>query len=107
MDNWEKLPGCQNITSTECNFSPLKINVLEELNLRIRAEKGNNVSSWSMVDSFIPFKQGKKKKVASLITLYSLLNSTRTPRFSCMMKISHLKHTDTHACTHAYTQRFT
>ncbi|XP_036075036.1 interferon alpha/beta receptor 1 isoform X1 [Rousettus aegyptiacus] len=59
MDNWEKLPGCQNITSTECNFSPLKINVLEELNLRIRAEKGNNVSSWSMVDSFIPFEQAQ------------------------------------------------
>ncbi|XP_006921038.1 interferon alpha/beta receptor 1 [Pteropus alecto] len=57
MDNWEKLPGCQNITSTKCDFSPLKINVFEELNLRIRAEKGNNVSSWSIVDSFIPIKQ--------------------------------------------------
>ncbi|XP_011363988.1 interferon alpha/beta receptor 1 [Pteropus vampyrus] len=57
MDNWEKLPGCQNITGTKCDFSPLKINVFEELNLRIRAEKGNNVSSWSIVDSFIPIKQ--------------------------------------------------
>lgn len=64
MGNWEKLPGCQNITSTKCNFFLLEINVCEELNLRIRAEKGNDTSSWSVVDPFIPMNQGKKQSPA-------------------------------------------
>ncbi|XP_062950879.1 interferon alpha/beta receptor 1 [Cynocephalus volans] len=55
MDNWIKLPGCQYITSTKCNFSSLKPNVYEKIKLRIRAEKGNDTSSWYEVDSFVPF----------------------------------------------------
>ncbi|XP_063495417.1 interferon alpha/beta receptor 1 isoform X6 [Symphalangus syndactylus] len=56
MDNWIKLPECQNITSTKCNFSSLKLNVYEEIKLRIRAEK-ENTSSWYEVDSFTPFRK--------------------------------------------------
>ncbi|KAI2595990.1 interferon alpha and beta receptor subunit 1, partial [Homo sapiens] len=56
MDNWIKLSGCQNITSTKCNFSSLKLNVYEEIKLRIRAEK-ENTSSWYEVDSFTPFRK--------------------------------------------------
>ncbi|XP_007939497.1 interferon alpha/beta receptor 1 [Orycteropus afer afer] len=59
MDNWIKLPGCQYITSTECNFSSVELNVFEEVRLRIRAEKGNKTSQWSMVDWFIPFRKAQ------------------------------------------------
>ncbi|XP_023046424.2 interferon alpha/beta receptor 1 isoform X2 [Piliocolobus tephrosceles] len=58
MDNWIKLPGCQNITSTKCNFSSLKLNIYEEIKLRIRAEK-ENTSSWYEVDSFTPFRKAQ------------------------------------------------
>ncbi|ELW62056.1 Interferon alpha/beta receptor 1 [Tupaia chinensis] len=59
MDKWNKLPGCQYITSTKCNFSSLKLNVYEEIKLRVRAEKGNDTSSWHEVDSFIPFQKAQ------------------------------------------------
>nr|XP_055135531.1 interferon alpha/beta receptor 1 isoform X3 [Symphalangus syndactylus] len=58
MDNWIKLPECQNITSTKCNFSSLKLNVYEEIKLRIRAGK-ENTSSWYEVDSFTPFRKAQ------------------------------------------------
>uniref|UniRef100_A0A2K5E0B3 Interferon alpha/beta receptor 1 n=1 Tax=Aotus nancymaae TaxID=37293 RepID=A0A2K5E0B3_AOTNA len=57
-DNWIKLPGCQNITSTKCNFSSLKLNVYEEIKLRIRAEK-ENTSSWYEVDPFTPYNKAQ------------------------------------------------
>ncbi|KAI5182043.1 Interferon Alpha/Beta Receptor 1 [Manis pentadactyla] len=57
MDNWMKLPGCQYVTSTKCNFSSLKLNVYEKIKLRIRAEKGNSTSPWYELDSFIPFQK--------------------------------------------------
>ncbi|XP_037688239.1 interferon alpha/beta receptor 1 isoform X1 [Choloepus didactylus] len=59
MDNWIKLPGCQYITGTKCNFSSAKLNVYKEIKLRIRAEKGNNTSPWYEVDSFIPFQKAQ------------------------------------------------
>ncbi|XP_006862663.1 PREDICTED: interferon alpha/beta receptor 1 [Chrysochloris asiatica] len=55
MNSWVKLPGCQYITSTECNFSSVKLNVFEEMKLRLRSEKGNKTSPWSKVDSFTPY----------------------------------------------------
>ncbi|XP_057553314.1 interferon alpha/beta receptor 1 isoform X1 [Hippopotamus amphibius kiboko] len=60
MDNWEKLPGCQHIASTECSFSSVQLKsfhkcVYENIELRIRAEKGNNTSQWHEVKPFIPF----------------------------------------------------
>ncbi|XP_048202256.1 interferon alpha/beta receptor 1 [Perognathus longimembris pacificus] len=55
MNNWMKLPGCQHIVGTECDFSALQVNVYEDLKLRIRAEKGNSTSSWHEVDPFVPF----------------------------------------------------
>lgn len=66
MDNWMKLPGCQYVTSTKCNFSSLKLNVYEKIKLRIRAEKGNNTSPWYELNSFIPFQKGKKTLPAEL-----------------------------------------
>uniref|UniRef100_A0A2K5QG32 Interferon alpha/beta receptor 1 n=1 Tax=Cebus imitator TaxID=2715852 RepID=A0A2K5QG32_CEBIM len=57
-DNWIQLPGCQNITSTKCNFSSVKLNVYEEIKLRIRAEK-ENTSSWYEVDPFTPYNKAQ------------------------------------------------
>ncbi|KAL2805373.1 interferon alpha/beta receptor 1 isoform 7 precursor, partial [Daubentonia madagascariensis] len=59
MDNWIKLPGCQYITSTKCSFSSLELNVYEEIKLRVRAEQGNDTSSWYEVISFIPFEKAQ------------------------------------------------
>ncbi|XP_057553315.1 interferon alpha/beta receptor 1 isoform X2 [Hippopotamus amphibius kiboko] len=66
MDNWEKLPGCQHIASTECSFSSVQLKsfhkcVYENIELRIRAEKGNNTSQWHEVKPFIPFLKEKHK----------------------------------------------
>ncbi|XP_029794898.1 interferon alpha/beta receptor 1 [Suricata suricatta] len=58
-DTWLKLPGCQSITSTKCNFSSLKLNIYEEVKLRIRAEKGNDTSPWHNVDAFTPFEKAQ------------------------------------------------
>ncbi|XP_036921178.1 interferon alpha/beta receptor 1 isoform X2 [Sturnira hondurensis] len=55
-NNWMKLPGCQYIASTNCDFSSLNINinVYDEIKLRIRAEEGNSVSPWQELDPFVP-----------------------------------------------------
>ncbi|XP_073928869.1 interferon alpha/beta receptor 1 isoform X1 [Castor canadensis] len=55
LDNWIKLPGCQYIAGTKCDFSSVKLNVYDKLKLRLRAEKGNNTSLWHEVGSFVPF----------------------------------------------------
>ncbi|OWK00487.1 IFNAR1, partial [Cervus elaphus hippelaphus] len=55
-DNWKKLPGCQNTTSTNCSFSSVELkNVFEKIELRIRAEEGNNTTMWYEVEPFVPF----------------------------------------------------
>ncbi|KAM6224029.1 interferon alpha/beta receptor 1 [Rhynchocyon petersi] len=59
MDNWLKLPGCQSITDTKCDFSSVKLNVFEGVKLRVRAEKGNRTSPWYEVDSFVPFQKAQ------------------------------------------------
>ncbi|XP_006886853.1 PREDICTED: interferon alpha/beta receptor 1 [Elephantulus edwardii] len=56
LDNWLKLPECQYITDTKCNFSAVHLDIFEDVKLRIRAEKGNKTSPWYEVDSFIPFQ---------------------------------------------------
>ncbi|XP_058588532.1 interferon alpha/beta receptor 1 [Neofelis nebulosa] len=58
-DTWLKLPGCQSVTSTKCNFSSLKLNVYEKVKLRVRAEKGNETSPWHNVDAFAPFEKAQ------------------------------------------------
>ncbi|XP_043449641.1 interferon alpha/beta receptor 1 isoform X2 [Prionailurus bengalensis] len=60
-DTWLKLPGCQSVTSTKCNFSSLKLNVYEKVKLRVRAEKGNETSPWHNVDAFAPFEKVENK----------------------------------------------
>ncbi|KFO21613.1 Interferon alpha/beta receptor 1 [Fukomys damarensis] len=57
MDNWIKLPGCQHITGSKCNFSSLDINFYENITLRIRAEEEKHTSLWYHTDTFIPFEK--------------------------------------------------
>lgn len=52
---WLKVPKCQHITRTKCEFSLLGINVYSKTQFRVRAEEGNSTSSWNEADSFIPF----------------------------------------------------
>ncbi|XP_043304757.1 interferon alpha/beta receptor 1 isoform X1 [Cervus canadensis] len=59
-DNWKKLPGCQNTTSTNCSFSSVELkNVFEKIELRIRAEEGNNTTMWYEVEPFVPFLEAQ------------------------------------------------
>ncbi|XP_055273335.1 interferon alpha/beta receptor 1 [Moschus berezovskii] len=59
-DNWKKLPGCQHISSNKCNFSSVELkNVFEKIELRIRAEEGNNTSTWYEVEPFVPFLEAQ------------------------------------------------
>lgn len=53
--SWLKVPKCQHITRTKCEFSLLDINVYSKTQFRVRAEEGNSTSSWNETDSFIPF----------------------------------------------------
>ncbi|XP_052492406.1 interferon alpha/beta receptor 1 [Budorcas taxicolor] len=59
-DNWKKLPGCQHVTSSKCNFSSVELkDVFEKIELRIRAEEGNNTSTWYEVEPFVPFLEAQ------------------------------------------------
>ncbi|XP_021484278.1 interferon alpha/beta receptor 1 isoform X1 [Meriones unguiculatus] len=55
LENWLKLPECQHITRTECEFSLLDSDVYVNTKFHVRAEKGNSTSPWSESESFIPF----------------------------------------------------
>ncbi|XP_023561361.1 interferon alpha/beta receptor 1 [Octodon degus] len=59
MDNWIKLPGCQHITGSKCNFFLHEVNFYEEIKLRVRAEEENSTSLWYYVNSFIPFQKAR------------------------------------------------
>uniref|UniRef100_K9IYP2 Interferon alpha/beta receptor 1 n=1 Tax=Desmodus rotundus TaxID=9430 RepID=K9IYP2_DESRO len=59
MSNWMKLPGCQYIASTNCDFSSLKISVYDEVKLRVRAEEGNSTSPWRELGPFIPYEEAR------------------------------------------------
>ncbi|XP_007667937.2 interferon alpha/beta receptor 1 [Ornithorhynchus anatinus] len=52
-DTWKPLPGCQNVTETNCDFSEELI--FQKLNVRVRAERGRDASPWSKVIGFVPF----------------------------------------------------
>lgn len=52
---WLKVPKCQHITRTKCEFSLPDVNMYSKMQFRVRAEEGNSTSSWNETDSFIPF----------------------------------------------------
>ncbi|NWR66845.1 INAR1 protein, partial [Bucorvus abyssinicus] len=51
---WKKLPGCQNVTVTECDFSSAITKYYDTHHVRIRAERREEVSSWSSIFEMIP-----------------------------------------------------
>ncbi|NXS61924.1 INAR1 protein, partial [Brachypteracias leptosomus] len=52
---WQKLPGCQNVTGTKCNISSAITKYYNMNHVRIRAEKREEVSSWSSIFEMIPY----------------------------------------------------
>ncbi|OPJ66463.1 interferon alpha/beta receptor 1 [Patagioenas fasciata monilis] len=52
---WKELPGCQNITLTECDFSSAITKYYDEHDVRIRAERGEELSPWSSIFEMTPY----------------------------------------------------
>ncbi|NWR70285.1 INAR1 protein, partial [Centropus unirufus] len=51
---WKEVPGCQNVTRTECDFSSAITKYEDKHHLRIRAERREEVSPWSNIFEMIP-----------------------------------------------------
>ncbi|NWS66440.1 INAR1 protein, partial [Crotophaga sulcirostris] len=52
---WKELPGCQNVTRTECDFSSAITKYDDTHHLRIRAERRGEVSPWSSIFEMTPY----------------------------------------------------
>ncbi|NWZ27014.1 INAR1 protein, partial [Asarcornis scutulata] len=52
---WKELPGCQNVTDTECDFSSAITEYNDKHLVRVRAEQKEDKSPWSSVFEMIPF----------------------------------------------------
>lgn len=55
---WKELPGCQNVTHTECDFSSAITKYYDTHHVRIRAERGEEVSPWSSTFEMNPYLIG-------------------------------------------------
>ncbi|NXJ02463.1 INAR1 protein, partial [Psophia crepitans] len=52
---WKELPGCQNVTLRECDFSSAITKYYDRHHVRIRAERREEVSPWSSIFEMIPY----------------------------------------------------
>ncbi|NXN70201.1 INAR1 protein, partial [Himantopus himantopus] len=52
---WKGLPGCQNVTRTECDFSSAITKYYDKHHVRIRAERREEVSPWSSIVEMTPY----------------------------------------------------
>ncbi|XP_054249536.1 interferon alpha/beta receptor 1 [Indicator indicator] len=52
---WKELPGCQNVTSRECDFSSAITKYYDTYHVRIRAKRREEVSPWSSIFEMIPY----------------------------------------------------
>ncbi|NWQ97744.1 INAR1 protein, partial [Burhinus bistriatus] len=52
---WKELPGCQNVTHTECDFSSAITEYYDNHHVRIRAERREEVSPWSSIFEMTPY----------------------------------------------------
>lgn len=59
MNDWMKLPGCQHIASTNCDFSSLNVSVYDTIKLRLRAEDGSSTSPWHELGEFVPQQEAR------------------------------------------------
>lgn len=55
---WKELSGCQNVTRTECDFSSAVTKYYDEHEVRIRAERGKELSPWSSIFEMTPYAIG-------------------------------------------------
>lgn len=59
MSNWMKLPGCQSVAGTSCDFSSLNVSVYDTVELRVRAEDGSSASPWRELGPFVPQQKAR------------------------------------------------
>ncbi|XP_025933398.1 interferon alpha/beta receptor 1 isoform X2 [Apteryx rowi] len=52
---WKELPGCQNVTRTECDFSSAITEYYVKHDVRLRAETRKDRSPWSSIFEMIPY----------------------------------------------------
>ncbi|KAM9388259.1 interferon alpha/beta receptor 1 [Phaethornis superciliosus] len=52
---WMELPGCQNVTHMECDFSSAVTEYYDTHHVRIRAARKEEVSPWSSIFEMIPY----------------------------------------------------
>ncbi|XP_010114959.1 PREDICTED: interferon alpha/beta receptor 1-like, partial [Chlamydotis macqueenii] len=52
---WKELPGCQNVTQMECDFSSAVTEYYDTHHVRVRTERREEVSPWSSIFEMIPF----------------------------------------------------
>ncbi|NWI67998.1 INAR1 protein, partial [Todus mexicanus] len=52
---WQELSGCQNVTGMECDFSSAITKYYNTHDVRIRAERRQEVSPWSSIFEMIPY----------------------------------------------------
>ncbi|XP_064008506.1 interferon alpha/beta receptor 1 isoform X2 [Pogoniulus pusillus] len=52
---WKELPGCQNVTSRECDISSAITKYYDAYHVRIRARGREEVSPWSSIFEMIPY----------------------------------------------------
>ncbi|XP_062429314.1 interferon alpha/beta receptor 1 [Rhea pennata] len=52
---WKDLPGCQNVTHTECDFSSAITEYYVKHHVRLRAETREDKSPWSSIFEMIPY----------------------------------------------------
>ncbi|KAF6119070.1 interferon alpha and beta receptor subunit 1 [Phyllostomus discolor] len=59
MSNWMKLPGCQYVAGTSCDFSSINVSVYDTVKLRVRAEDGSSASPWHELGPFVPQQEAR------------------------------------------------
>ncbi|NWX15414.1 INAR1 protein, partial [Aegotheles bennettii] len=52
---WKELPGCQNVSHMECDFSSAITEYFDTHHVRVRAERKEEVSPWSRTFEMIPY----------------------------------------------------
>lgn len=85
---WKELPGCQNVTHTECDFSSAITKYYDKHHVRLRAERREEVSPWSSIVEMIPYDIG----MSSIYTVTFLLKmsfSTLLWKKMHMVSIAH------------------
>lgn len=82
---WKGLPGCQNVTCTECDFSSAITEYYDKYHVRIRAERREEVSPWSSTFEMIPYLIGMSSIYTVTLNVLQHIIVEKT----CMGSIAH------------------